>query len=128
MLSLLSGLVKLEGLAIFLVSTSHQALLAFQGLKSVFTVHIEACHGGHGGAFMQKDAQRNDRILAYDNRTLHMPERNFSSSRNGLSGSILCFEHNVDETYLQDFPLYQTLKDWKVGTLERQFVILLKLP
>lgn len=77
----------------------------------MFTVHIEACHGGHGGAFMQKDAQRNDTILAYGNRTLHMPERNFSSFRNGLSGSILRFEHNVDETYLQDVLSYQTLKD-----------------
>lgn len=94
----------------------------------MFTVHIEACHGGLGGAFMQKDAQRNDRILAYGNRTLHMPERNFSSFRNGLPGGIFCFEHNVDETYLQTLPSYQTLKDWKVGTLAIQFEILLKLP
>ena len=77
----------------------------------MFTVHIEACHGGHGAAFMQKDAQRNDRVLAYGNRTLHMPERNFSSFRNGLSGGILCFEHSVDKTYLHDRPSYQTLKD-----------------
>jgi len=77
----------------------------------VFTAHIEACHGDLGRAFMQKDAQRNDRTLAYGNRTLHMPERNLSTFRNGLSGGILCFEHNVDETYLQTLLSYQTLKD-----------------
>lgn len=60
---------------------------------------------------MQKEAQRNNRILAYGNRTLHMPERNFSSFKNGLSGGILCFEHNVDETYLHNLPSYQTLID-----------------
>lgn len=53
---------------------------------------------------MQKEAQRKDRILAYGNRTLHMPESNFSSFKNGLSGGILCFEHNVDKTYLKDLP------------------------
>lgn len=77
---------------------------------------------------MQKEAQRNDRILAYGNRTLHMPERNFSSFKNALPGGILCFEYNVDKTYLQDLLSYQTLVDWKVGTFARQFVILLKLP
>lgn len=60
---------------------------------------------------MQKEAQRNDRVLAYGNRILHMPERNFSSFKNGQflnTGGILCFEHNVDKTYLQDLLSYQT--------------------
>lgn len=68
--------------------------------KSVYSSQRHVT-GGLGGAFMQKDAQWNDRILAYGNRTLLMPERNFSIFKNKLSGVILCFEHSVDEKYLQ---------------------------
>lgn len=48
---------------------------------------------GLGKAFTQKDVQRNDRILAYGNRTLHTHTRKeLSDFRKGLSCGILCSE------------------------------------
>lgn len=78
---------------------------------------------------MQKHVQTNDRILACGNRTLHMPERNFSSLKSCLFVSIFCFEHNQNKDYLKTLISQQVLKRQKRRySLARQFMILLKLP
>lgn len=76
----------------------------------MFTVHIEACHVGLGGAFTQKDAQRNDRILAYGNRTLHTPERNFLTLKKDCLVVFCALNTSLDVMYFQIFTCYCALK------------------